>query len=1119
MVKRTPQQTAAIERGGRVIVSASAGSGKTYVMIERLSEYIQGGGDLDGILAVTFTKKAAAQMKEKLRAALIKRSAVADEAVRAHIKTQLGKIALANISTIHSFCAYLLRVYFYALGIDGSFEIMAESDGEEKYRTRALDSLFERLYETEDEDFYYLLERYGKKRGDRTLRGLIISAYESVRNLPDYKEVFTRTADCVNEQAFNQICEGIHAGFKRNYTAYIAEIRAFIAEHKGLSEGCRARAVGMIAALKEAGKLDDIFAPRVNIMGANKKRTEGLEEPDCLFFALRDEISARYRKLYEGYKGKDRQTELKNYLSTARLSRAFSSLLLEFDAEYAALKREEGKLDYGDLEHLTLRLLSDENLLKEVRSRFVRVFVDEYQDVNPVQERIIELVGGDEVFLVGDVKQAIYGFRGSKSEYFTRKTEEFAKDGNSLILSHNFRSAPAVIDAVNACFSKLMRKDTCGIDYKSTSVMVTGGAYPSAGGAYLHMFGKDEKAARPERRGVYSVENSSLAEVPPSREGLAVLDVVRRELNSTFYDVEAGAVRRVEPGDICILTRKNENASPQGIMRALTSAGLSVTGGQSVNVCETPEVKQLIDVLSYIDNGEQDIPLASALLSPVGGMSEDELAKIKITYQKERKLTFRECCARYVEAFSDSVAQKLDKFFSKIGSYRSLSALFGAGTVIDAILRDTALEARYYQDGGKKLKNVRRLAETAYTPTGELSVPAFLSSLKSGGFDLELASGSGGDSITMMTMHSSKGLEFPVVIIADVVPSYRGRADGSLPFDARYGFAHKFFDMESRISGETLLAKLLSSERAAEEVKNEMNVLYVACTRAKYRLHVMSSEARTFNPYIVSSATSYAQMLDFSCFKTENSEGEAFTEEEAQPALISKPDEEAKQAIGRRFMQKYAFEDSINLPVKSSASAILRMQKQDAGEDAFSENVLWPQEEEEWRGTGETGVERGTAYHRFLQLCDFDIRDEGGIAAEIEGFVRDGLMPAAMARLVSAQSLAKILKMPCFERARGARIYREQEFLCALPANSFMDSPACDEVLVQGAMDLLCRRGESCAIIDYKYSSKPDALIVKTYKRQLDLYRLAAGRILKIDPEKIEAYIVNIFTLREIKLN
>ena len=273
MVKRTPQQTAAIERGGRVIVSASAGSGKTYVMIERLSEYIQGGGDLDGILAVTFTKKAAAQMKEKLRAALIKRSAVADEAARAHIKAQLGKIALANISTIHSFCAYLLRVYFYALGIDGSFEIMAESDGEEKYRTRALDSLFERLYETEDEDFYYLLERYGKKRGDRTLRGLIISAYESVRNLPDYKEVLTRTADCVNEQSFDRICAGIHAGFKRNYTAYIAEIRAFIAEHTDLSEGCRARAEGMIKALEEAGKLDDIFAPRVNIMGANKKKT------------------------------------------------------------------------------------------------------------------------------------------------------------------------------------------------------------------------------------------------------------------------------------------------------------------------------------------------------------------------------------------------------------------------------------------------------------------------------------------------------------------------------------------------------------------------------------------------------------------------------------------------------------------------------------------------------------------------------------------------------------------------------------------------------------------------------------------------------------------------------
>ena len=190
MPEPTLQQRAAIEREGRVIVSASAGSGKTFVMIERLVRYIEGGGDLDEVLAVTFTKKAAAQMKDKLRSALIKRAASADGEKRARLKEQIAKIPLANISTIHSFCAYLLRVYFYMLDIDGSFEIVSEDGGSEaRLRARSLDGLFTRLYESGDEDFLYLLERYGRKRGDGNLRALVLSAFDCARNLPDYERL------------------------------------------------------------------------------------------------------------------------------------------------------------------------------------------------------------------------------------------------------------------------------------------------------------------------------------------------------------------------------------------------------------------------------------------------------------------------------------------------------------------------------------------------------------------------------------------------------------------------------------------------------------------------------------------------------------------------------------------------------------------------------------------------------------------------------------------------------------------------------------------------------------------------------------------------------------------
>lgn len=1112
MATPTPQQTAAIEKRGRIIVSASAGSGKTFVMIERLVKFVEEGGDLDNILAVTFTKKAAAQMKDKLRTALIKRTASAGEKERAHLKEQLGKIALANISTIHSFCGYLLRVYFYLLDIDGSFEIISEDGGAEaQMRSRALDGLFERLYREEDENFLYLLERYGKKRGDNSLKGLVLSAYDGVRNFPDYEELLKSTARA-DEECFDKICKEICADAHAKCAELSAEITAFVNENP-VNEACRKIAGEMLDILGEARSQDDIFAPLPKFT-TSRKPPKSDEDPVAReFFALRDYVKGRYDKLYEGIG--TREEELGLFLSTARTSQAFSQLVLAFDGEYAALKREEGRLDYGDLEHLTLKLLAMDGMAEEVRSRFKEVFVDEYQDVNPVQERIIELVSGQNLFLVGDVKQAIYGFRGSKSEYFTKKTADFAAHGGALVLSHNFRSAPNVIDAVNGCFSQLMRADTCGIDYKNTSQMVAGGAYPaSGGGAYVHIFGKEPKSAT-AADGVYSVERDVLKKAELTREGLAVLDVVKRELESTFYDIEAGCVRQVEPGDICILTRKHDNSSPAGIMRALTAAGFSVSGGQGGNACASPEVKQLLDILSYIDNGEQDVPLASSMLSSVGNFSEEELAQIKIVYREDKSLTFRACCERYMNAFSDGIASKLDAFYKKIDEYRTLSRLFGAGTVIDSILRDCSLEARYYQTP-KKLKNVRRLAEAAYTSAGELSVSAFLNKLKAGGFDLAVAESGGGDSITMMTMHSSKGLEFPVVILADVCKPFRGQGERALPLDEKYGFAHRAFDMQSRVAAPTILGKLIKLKSAREEVRGEMNLLYVACTRAKYRLHIMSSEGAQFNSFRVTGASNYAQMLDFSCFRQENSEEAEFFFEEPAPTLISRPDEEAAENFRAHFMRPYAYAASVGLSVKSSATALLKSQPI---EEYYAEDELFPQDEDEIDVSDGAFAERGTAYHRFLQLCDFAVKDEGGIEGELTQFVSSGEMTEEAAALLSVPALVKILSMPCFGRTEGAELFREREFLCSLPANKFLDTTAEDGVLVQGAIDLLCKKDGRYTIIDYKFSALTQAALVRKYSRQLNLYRLAVEKILGVPEGQTEMYIINIRTLKEIKLN
>ncbi len=1112
----TPQQEAAASQSGRLIVSASAGSGKTFVMIERLCRFIEGGGDIENVLAVTFTKKAAAQMKDKLRQSLVKRAAE-DVGGRAHIKEQLGKIPSANISTIHSFCAYLLRVYFYALGIDGSFEIVSEDGGAERQlRSRAMDTLFDRLYSQNDKNLEHLLARYSKKRSDGALRTMISDAYDRVRNYPDYRAILFRTPEVYTEEVFGEICGLLLADCRARCAALRAETEAFMSSFDAgdREKYYSAAADGIFSALEAAEGRTDIFDPlpafsvRLNSRGMSEEE----KAVHAKFAALRDYVKERYSKLDEGLA--DRQTELSAFLESGKTAAAFSAIVEEFDAEYAALKREEGKLDYGDLEHLTLKLLEDEGVLKEVRGRFTRVFVDEYQDVNPVQEKIISAVGGEELFLVGDVKQAIYGFRGSESAYFTRKVRELKQSGGALELSSNFRSAPGVVDAVNAMFAQLMREDTCGIDYSAGSVMKADGPYPSPGGAYVHCFGGEERV-HTVADGVYSVESEELENTPHTREGLAVLDVVRRELNSTFYDSETKKERAVEPGDICILTRKRENSSAAGIYRALIAAGYSVSGAQGANVCDYPEVKQMIDILSYIDNGQQDIPMASAMLSPIGGFTEDELAKIKISASQERETaadkdkkakTFRECCARYAGNNSDGVAAKIDRFMSRIAAYRRLTALFGAGTLIDRILQDTALEAVYMQDGGKKLRNVRRLAQEAYSGGAELSLGDFLQKLRAGGMYLAAAESGGADSIKIMTIHASKGLEFPVVILADVARPFRGKNDGGPPLDEKYGFAHKLFDAERRIASPTVLLRYCRIKEGGEEIRNEMNLLYVACTRAKYRLHIMSRERTDFNPYRVAWATNYAQMLDFSVLKEEDCEPVGAGESVRPQTLISDPDEAALEAFRAHFMKKYPHADSVNLPVKSSASAVLRMQE----ESYYAENELYPAEPD--------AAERGTAYHRYLQLCDFSVKDAENIVRQIAGFVADGLMTARQAELVDAQALSRILNMRCFERVSGWQDYREREFLCSLPANSFLDTSAADGVLVQGVIDLMCLNDGECIIIDYKYSHRGDEYLKNHYRRQLDIYRLAVEKICGIPAEKTEAHIVNIRTLSEIKL-
>ena len=464
-VTLTQEQRAAIEARGQIIVSASAGSGKTFVMIERLVSLIVGGADVREVLAVTYTRKAAAQMREKLRTALVKAvGETREEGARARLKAQLSSLPLADICTMHVFCARLVRTYFYVEGIDPAFRIAGEDDAEWKtYSARALDETFDEAYESGGEEFRALLSFYFRKKSDRTLRGLVLQMNAAAEDTADPEARLGEAGRLTFEELVSAVWARIRGRiglFGRELAALspafagnkAAEklMSALLAQFSALSE-----ADGLFAAAARAEELAGERLP--NAPPATKLSGEELDRVLRL-----KAVSEAFKELKKELRSfESEETERLRHEDASTRARALASLALAYRARFQALKREAGILDYHDLEHCALHVLRDEDIRAAVRQKYRYVFVDEYQDVNLVQEELLRLAGGEEVFLVGDAKQAIYAFRGSRSQYFLQKTKEFPL---SLTLSASFRSSSAVLEAVNDVFSRAMTEETCGLD-------------------------------------------------------------------------------------------------------------------------------------------------------------------------------------------------------------------------------------------------------------------------------------------------------------------------------------------------------------------------------------------------------------------------------------------------------------------------------------------------------------------------------------------------------------------------------------------------------------------------------------------------------------------------------
>lgn len=1117
------QRKAVIAEGRNVLVSASAGSGKTFVMIERVIRLIvEGKAEVGEILAVTYTTAAAEEMKQKLVKAIIAEINAGRDVAR--FRKALSEVPTASISTFHSFCANLIRTYFYALDVDPSVSVADENQAGE-LKNKALDSLFESLYETRDEDFLYLVRIMGRSRGDDSLKETVKKLYEFASSEKSTEEFLTKAAENITEKSFykseNELY-GIFAAYIKELIR-IGENLTSLAANYGYA--VYVEYVGeLLVKLKTCLNAKD-FRSLIKAAGLSvpkAPRTTSKDDEDLAAYKGKLEYFKKkckdvYDDIREASPNDDEEKDLSEYLSTARATKALCRLTIDFGKEYARLKADAAALDFADLEHFAYRLLSENpDVLSAVKQKYKYVFADEYQDVNGIQEAILSLISSDNAFMVGDVKQSIYAFRGCNPDIIAAKFERYERgEGETVSLDANFRSTDAVLAAVNKTFSPIMTKDFGGTDYKNNP-MTGSGKYPQGYGETILIEIPEAEKEKTIKGGVYDIVDDVNAPAPKAAfaEGAVVANIVRKEAGGKVYDLKAKREREVTPKDFAVLTR-NSSGFPTEIVRHLKRNDIPVSSSAKNPVGDYPEIKLLKDLLKIIVRFADDAPLFACLKSAIGGVSEAEAAEIKraayaaITSDTgdkpaaTKKPTFADCYRWYLLSGEDeNIRNKLKNFDEYISKIRLLSGFENAGEILSRVLSETGLDLEILsqKNGEIRLSRVERFIAEAGSGENGLSVSKFLTRAESDDGDVSVGSSDGDDSVTVTSMHASKGLEYPIVILAGLGKRFNLDDTKKEILTDRYeGIALKFYDEESKRTKITLPRAAFKERARLNAIKEEMRVFYVAMTRAECKLYLVTSEPVEENDDFTSIlfANKFSDFIKTKYFdkKITADDTEIGDGEDVREVYISKDRPALTDLIRKNLSFIYPYEEDVNLPVKRAVTSLAEDATTD--DDEMTEIRL---------PVDKTARERGIAYHAFLQHADSFYEDAGVLLEKIKTGKK---LTDEQLALLSEEKLRKILRAPLFEEIRGYKFYKEQPFIAQMAANEISNTNATGDVLVQGIIDLLAVKGDKAIIVDYKYSKKSISHLKETYAYQLALYKKAVEKTLKLKVEKTILFNLN----------
>lgn len=1143
------QQDAIAARGGTLLVSAAAGSGKTAVLVQRVIERITdpvAPTEADRLLVVTFTKAAAAEMSGRIAAEVAK--LLESDPFNVRLQRQQVLLTRAHISTIHSFCSDLIRENFYKLGVSPDFRILDDNEMN-LLRADAISVVLEEFYTRNDPVFTDLVEAFSSGRDDDRLVQTVNRLYDFVRSHPFPKRwLAEKSAMYARSGAPSQTVWGETVlRFARDALDYcialtqnaLSLMRGEDAIEKAYGDAFSADLAGL-RALRDAvlsGGWDQVAFQAGGFAFARLKPLRGYAEDPLKnqLSASRKEVQATVKKLAELFSAREEECA-QDIARLSPLVEKLFELTVRFGEALDALKEEKRAADFGDLEHWALRLLvrDTENGFErtpeaeELSAQFDEVMVDEYQDTNEAQDMIFRAVSQREnnLFLVGDVKQSIYRFRQAMPQIFLRRRASYpdydrGKDQYPacIVLDRNFRSRPGVTDAVNFVFRQLMSEQTGELDYTKAEELVAGASYPPCEAPAAQLDVIDLSAAETEDT-IVTAESRRIAEL------------VYQMLSSGQTVTEHGEQRPVTYRDICILLR-SANKYAQEYARRLTALGVPAWADTAGGFFAAAEVGTAVSLLRVIDNPMQDIPLLAVLMSPLYGFTPDDLAEIR---GPARKGSLYLAVSNAAKRGNERAARVLDE----MEQFRALAATMPSDRLLNLVYQKTGFPdlVQAMPNGALRLANLRLLLEYAkkYEASGYNGLSGFIrfiDRLQRNNADLAAAStiSESANVVKIMSIHRSKGLEFPVCILAGCSRRFN-KERGDVLLHPELGLGVKLKDPSGLYRYTTMPREAVALELERGEMSEELRVLYVAMTRAKETLIMVTAvkdarktlgqlatrltEEPRVAPYVVRSASSISDWLLLCALRHPNGgvlrdlagalPGIAVSAreewkiqvvrppaEEAEPenAVREKeilPDPALRERIAARMDYRDPFEALRGVQAKIAASELASR--------AFAPQYAAASRPAFLSRKGLTPAERGTALHAFLQFADYAkaARDP---EKELLRLTEEKFITPEQAAAVDRSRVAAFFASDIFKRMLASpRLLREYRFTVEIPAGELKPELTGEmreqPVVLQGAVDCAFEENGALVLVDYKTDRVADpAELWARYGGQLTLYRMA----------------------------